>query len=185
MANYQKGDMFVIEITDVMTGEDGQTVYRMNDFNSLVFDHNGLMRLKKLNDTKAEPEKDSPFRRAVDDSYYFISGDGSVVTDWDSESDIDEERFAVANYCTDLAMLKRRAMHETLNRRLWRYSEERGGDQGHWALSKNRNTGEFIAYCASGWKDNGTVYFATKQTAENAIHDVVKPFAEQHPDFKW
>ena len=35
------------------------------------------------------------------------------------------------------------------------------------------------------FKVEGTVYFSTKEKAEQAIEEVVKPFMKEHPDFVW
>lgn len=45
---YKKGDKFVIEIDDIMTGCDSKTLYRIKGFNSLVFDDYGLEQIGKL-----------------------------------------------------------------------------------------------------------------------------------------
>ena len=38
--------------------------------------------------------------------------------------------------------------------------------------------------CCS-WRGFGLVFFYTTQIAKNAIEEIVKPFMEEHPDFKW
>lgn len=45
---YKKGDKFVIEIDDIMTGCDSKILYRIKGFNSLVFDDYGLEQIGKL-----------------------------------------------------------------------------------------------------------------------------------------
>jgi len=184
---YKKGDKFTIEITDVMTGEDGKTVYRMNDFSSLVFDDKGLDRLEKK---VVEPEKKSPFERAIGEHYWNIGGNGAVNQEYDNETEYEDEALKVANYCTDRSMMKQRALHETLNRLLWRYSEEHGGDPEwdgeayHWYIYCP-STGGLLYTNVWSAKIPGIVYFGSKQIAESAINDIIKPFLADHPEFVW
>ena len=191
MANYQKGDEFVIKITDVMTGEDGKTVYRMNDFNSLVFDQKGLERLKKVKDTKPVPAKISPFRRTAEGAYWYIDEHGNVVSDWDQGTLPDQLAYDVANYSTDEAMMKQRALHETLNRLLWRYSEEHGGDcrwdciNKHWLIIFDHLLNDFRIVCATAHQEAVSIFFRSKEIAEDALRDIVRPFLAEHPDFVW
>lgn len=35
------------------------------------------------------------------------------------------------------------------------------------------------------YKQLGTIYFSTKEKAQQAIEDVVEPFMAEHPDFVW
>lgn len=186
---YKKGDKFTIEITDVMIGENGQTVYRMNDFASLVFDENGLDQLKKVE--AAEPEKGNPFERVeYGVPYYYIGCTGGVNNIIEEQDPIDNGYFAVANYCTDKSLMEQRDLHETLNRLLWRYSEEHGGDPEwdgkayHWYIYCTSNGG--LSY-SNVWsaKIPGIVYFGSKQIAESAINDIIEPFLAEHPEFVW
>lgn len=104
--------------------------------------------------------------------------------------DGDRGAFERANYCTDKAMMEQRALHETLNRLLWRYSEEHGGDNEwndkniHWFISKSEQYGFTKSACKYD-KYNGVVYFKDAETAQSAIEEIVKPFMEQHPELVW
>ena len=140
-----------------------------------------------------EPEKESPFDRGNGTHvYYYIDSDGSVLVDEDSSSSIDAGRYATANFCSDESTMKQRAMHETLNRLLWRYSEEHGGDpkwngeNDHWLISAPHGCykDEDIIY-VSATKPFGAVFFKDKDTAWSAIEEIVKPFLAAHPDFVW
>lgn len=187
---YKKGDKFTIEITDVMTGEDGKTVYRMNDFSSLVFDQRGLDRLKKAEEP-VEPDKNSFERIKYGDEYFFISAFGTVITCTEMDCGFDGSRFETANYCTDKSLMEQRALHETLNRLLWRYSEEHGGDNewdmkgqnDHWYICGS--PGAFAVDYQNFHKRIGNVYFAESGIAYDAIRDIVEPFMAEHPEFVW
>lgn len=76
-----------------------------------------------------ELPKTSPFNRVkyMRDAYFYIASDGCVYTDLDGRGNVSNHRFNAANYCTDKAIMEQRALHETLSRLLWRFSEQNGG----------------------------------------------------------
>ena len=145
-----------------------------------------------LVEQKPEPKKKGPFERVEDDAYYFFIGScGDLSGECECADWMDDGRFRVANYCTDKCLMEQRALHETLNRLLWRYSEEHGGDSEwnnaneHWRVARNTQTECFCLAAWSTYKVPGTVYFRDEETAKNAIRDVVEPFVTEHPEFKW
>ena len=129
------------------------------------------------------------FSRKSNQLYYFIDEYGDVVTHHDN-TNWDAAQYNVANYCTDEALMKKRALHETLNRLLWRFSMENDGDKIDWNdYSQQKYFIYFDAYleCNINWDGlcrMGAVYFYTREIAEQAINEVVKPFIEKHPEFK-
>lgn len=54
---YKVGDKFEIEIAEVFNSALVNQLYRIKGFNSLVFDKNGLDKLKKVKDYQSEIEK--------------------------------------------------------------------------------------------------------------------------------
>lgn len=133
-----------------------------------------------------EVEKESPFERVQKgERFCYISYDGDVFTDFDVKSMSDDKAYAAANYCTDKDLMQQRAWFETLSRLLWRYSMEHDGDKicvnDHYAICKAKDN--FSVICA------GYGYlmpsFINRQTAQNAIEEIIKPFMKEHPDFKW
>ena len=134
--------------------------------------------------------KVDPFERKIGKSYFFIVNDGEVFKVDDFEYQSDEKRYNVGNYCADKEMMNQRAMHEALNRLLWRYSEQHGGDaewdreHGHYCISVRNGTLQASGAYFYG-KIDGTIYFMDFDTAQAAIEDVVKPFLAEHPEFVW
>lgn len=133
-----------------------------------------------------EVEKESPFERVQKgERFCYISYGGDVFTDFDVKSVSDDKAYAAANYCTDKDLMQQRAWFETLSRLLWRYSMEHDGDKmcvnDHYAICKAKDN--FSVICA------GYGYlmpsFINRQTAQNAIEEIIKPFMKEHPDFKW
>ena len=141
---------------------------------------------------KKETKKNSPFeRQKYGDEYYFINSIGEVVSSCDFTYDYDLTRYNNANYCTDEELLDQRALEEILARRLWRYSMEHGGDKIDWgdgqckyAIYYDIEDGLFYTTCNTTCQTINTTYFVDRETALNAIKEVVKPFMKEYPDFK-
>ena len=143
-----------------------------------------------------ELPKKNPFNRVVNNTtndfyhYYFITSYGYVTEAIDhgfqNGNGNDDLRFRTANYCTDETLIKQRALHETLNRLLWRYSMEHDGDKIHlnhcWGLSYSK--GVFEAYELWGHVFGECVFYS-KEIAANAIKEIIEPFMKAHPEFKW
>lgn len=141
--------------------------------------------------------KKDPFARGVlGEEYWFVNSKGRLDFYVENGDSADDAIFAIANYCTDKALMEQRALHETLNRLLWRYSMQHDGEKIGWCKRGRRNNSNFkIFFCHSvsrlevksndDYQTIGAVYFVDKATAQAAIEEVVKPFMEQHPEFKW
>lgn len=129
-------------------------------------------------------EKD-PFARMRSDDYYFITAEGCVFAGCETGAIADDERYEAANYCRDKKLMEQRALHETLNRLLWRYSEGRGGGEkrGGYFIYRSNMEDMRVGHCT--YATCGDVYFRKKEVAEAAIEEVVKPFLAAHPEFVW
>ena len=141
---------------------------------------------------KRETKKDSPFKRQkYGDEYYFINSIGEVGSSCDFTYDYDSIRHDNANYCTDEELLKQRALEEILARRLWCYSMEHGGDKIYWSdgqckyvIYYDAEDGLFYTTSNTICQTINTTYFVDRETALNAIKEVVEPFIKEYPDFK-
>lgn len=132
------------------------------------------------------------FDRVCGRQYFFTDRSGEVGVYTDASDTTDDVLYAVANYCRDKELMEQRALHETLNRLLWRYSEMHGGDLLWDSTQHNRH---FFIYhgvmhgietsYVIGMKLQGVVYFKDEKTAGSAIEEVVKPFLAEHPEFVW
>ena len=147
--------------------------------------------MAEVTEQKAQKDLKSPFERETYDAYCFITSFGTVNYDTDDRISTDDGKYNVGNYCRDKGLMEQRALHETLNRLLWRYSETHGGDnpwdmggQIHYHIRRWRDCDFKVSYCEDG-KTNGVVYFNSRDVAEAAIDEVVKPFMEAHPEFVW
>ena len=134
--------------------------------------------------------KVDPFERKIGEKYVFIGMNG-YVREWsDLDTSLDEIGYNTGNYCRDKELMKQRAMHETLNRLLWRYSEQHGGDNEwdgnnphFYIVIDDKEEPKFSnsVYC----RNVSVIYFRKMETAICAIEDIVKPFLAEHPDFVW
>ena len=142
---------------------------------------------EQLKQLGIEVPKANPFERTRCEDYYFIDDEGEICSSNECLFGVDDVRFEVANYCTDKAIMEQRALHETLNRLLWRYSMEHDGDNIEYldgVYEIKRAGDEIIAiYTANTmlWR----IPFNSRETAENAIKEIVEPFMAEHPEFKW
>lgn len=138
--------------------------------------------------------KDNPFEEAKKgQEYFYINIFGDVDKKKETLCRFDDELFLTANYCTDKKLLEQRALHETLNRLLWRFSMTHGGDEIDWSnvdnlkyyIFYNHKIKSFGVEGSSFWQHSTECYFLDRQTAEQAIKAIVMPFMEQHPEFVW
>ena len=142
---------------------------------------------------KKETKKNSPFeRQKYGDGYYCITSNGEVRDACESGDSFDSVHYDNANYCTDEELLDQRALEEILARRLWRYSMEHGGDKIDWsdrqqdkfAIYHDVANDSFYITNNVGCQIIGTTYFVDRETALNAIKEVVEPFMKEYPSFK-
>lgn len=138
----------------------------------------------------AELVKDDPFERRRNEEYYYIEYSGIATRCTDAYCSFDNDCYAVANYCRDEEKMKQRALHEILDRLLWRYSEQHGGDPEwdghnmHWVIYRDNGAEVWRVECWSTDKYSGP-HFCSGDVAEAAIRDVVEPFCAAHPEFVW
>lgn len=129
-------------------------------------------------------EDKNPFDRVEHDSYYFIDSTGKIINYPDTLDSIDEDLFQAGNYCTDKKLITERAKEEVLNRLLWRFSMENGGDeidwqdenQRKWYIIHNEHDGEWFTGYHAVCAVRGSVCFIDVEVAKRAINEIIKPF---------
>lgn len=143
---------------------------------------------------KAEAERlaeQEPFAKVKGKPYFLINAVGKVSTLAEGATNMDNELYSIANYCHDREIIEQRALHETLNRLLWRYSIKYDGEiicyglDYLYEISYNITKHKFEVMWTSTRIDEGVVYFKKQETARNAIEEVIKPFLEEHPEFHY
>lgn len=141
---------------------------------------------------KRETKKNPLFeRQSHGDEYYYINTSGELSNASEVGDSFDLVRYNNANYCTDEELLKQRALEEILARRLWRYSMEHGGDKIDWSddqckyvIYYDAEDGLFYTTSNTICQTINTTYFVNRETALNAIKEVVEPFIKEYPGFK-
>ena len=147
---------------------------------SFVIDKEGNIILK----SKPSAKKRNSFKR-VDDgkSFYFISGNGDVMTFKETSSCLAEKYYNCANYCTDAELLRQRALYEKLERCLWRFSMENGGS-GEWYICFDRSERTWGINCLEkgGWVNFGPTFKSYKvalEATEKVIEPLMRGIAEE------
>ena len=125
----------------------------------------------------------------VDDGgpYYFIN----CYSDIEADSREDDALFDNVNYFNDMYFANQVALHQLLYRKLLKFAYENecedrewGTKYEHWRIYYDTDTDKFDIDVNDVFKYQG-VYFSTREGAECAIEEVVKPFIKEHPDFVW
>ena len=152
---------------------------------SFVIDNEGNIILK----SKPSAEKRNSFKRVKDEeSFYFISGNGDVMTFKETSSCLAEKYYNCSNYCTDAELLRRRALYEKLERCLWRFSMENGGS-GEWYICFDRSKRTWGVNCLEkgGWVSFGPTFKSYKvalEATEKVIEPLMRGIAEEEI-FSW
>ena len=139
-------------------------------------------------------EKENPFTRKIDKSYFYISAGNALMTDVDNNTVVDIALYDNLNYFNDYNFTEQVALHQLLNRKLLKYAwdneaEDRSwnGDNLHYYIIRDNKycNGRYFVSYRDYLKENSAVYFSKKGVAEKAIEDVIKPFMKEYPEFIW
>lgn len=149
---------------------------------SFAIDNEGNIVLK----SKSKPEKRSPFERVAEgEEFYFISGDGQLMTNKGYPWDCVDGYYDCANYCTDAELLRRRALYEKLERCLWRFSIENGGSGDFYpVLYKSTRTWNVAQTPVQRFGPS----FKTREACQRAIDEVIKAMLDgiaEEEIFSW
>ena len=135
--------------------------------------------------------KDDPFIKR-NEVFYYVSSSGQVHGQTEGYGTGSDSLFNAANYCRDRKIMEHRALHETLNRILWRFSMQNGGDeldwrnefQNKWVINFNYRDNSFFIENKPQLKSFNPC-FISQEIVERAINEIVKPFMKEHPEFVW
>lgn len=135
---------------------------------SFIIDNEGNIVLK----SKSKPEKRNPFERVKEgESFYFIGGNGDVMTLKENSLCFTGKYHNCANYCTDAELLTRRALYEKLERCLWRFSIENGGSGDFYpVLHKSTRIWNVAQTPVQRFGPS----FKTREACQRAIDEVIK-----------
>lgn len=122
--------------------------------------------------------------------YYYIGRDGIVYETTELVTCLDNKRYEVGNYCTNKELLKKRAAEETLLRKMWRFSLTHDGDKIDWNNEDTQkwylDLGSEKGVVISGayvFRQTGTIYFNSREVAEEAKKEFGKEFKEVYGNY--
>lgn len=140
---------------------------------SFAIDNEGNIILKSK---PLAEEKRNPFERVKEgESFYFIGGNGDVMTLKENSLCFTGKYHNCANYCTDAELLQRRALYEKLERCLWRFSMENGGSGDFYpVLHKSTRTWSIANTSVQRFGPS----FKTREACWRAIEEVIKPMLD-------
>ena len=139
------------------------------------------------------PGRNNPFNDNLGEKghYYYISSCDicSDVSDY-----FNQEMIKNANSFNDKEFAKEIFLRQLLYRKLEKYAWDNGAEDVEWNKCKlnyhytivyDVNAEEFTVTIISWHQNLTSVYFSSREIAEKAIENVVKPFMKEHPNFKW
>ena len=119
------------------------------------------------------------------ESFYFIGGNGDVMTLKENSLCFTGKYHNCANYCTDAELLRQRALYEKLERCLWRFSMENGGSGNYYPVLNRASRKWSVSY--SAFQRFGPS-FKTREACARAIEEVIKPMLDgiaEEENFSW
>lgn len=125
--------------------------------------------------------------------YFYIDNCGDIHQDFETNGcAISNMRYQIGNYCCNRQLIEQRALHETLNRLLWRFSMQNDGDKISWGNNSskyyiyidNSNNG-CLGVCTNDVYKSMNTYFCSQEIAQRAIDEIILPFMNEHPEFVW
>lgn len=165
----------------------------MNE-NYIVINGKKIELTKEQLKTLGVEVRKNPFERcAAGEKYVTILGDDAIREFFDNNDLCDNGVYNAVNYFNNEQFARQVALHQLLYRKLLKFAYDNGcEDTAEWDC---RNRHYHIIYSFNGknlgfdsndvFKQQGIVYFSSKDGVLQAIKEVVKPFIEEHPDFVW
>lgn len=138
-------------------------------------------------------ERKNPFERVADgDPYYYIATDSYIHSVHENYDQCNYDAYYNANYFNDKDFANQVALHQLLYRKLLKFTYDNECEDNqtwnkincHYYIGYNINDGRFYADVTAAFKHND-VWFSSRDSANHAIEEVIKPFMKEHPDFVW
>ena len=138
-------------------------------------------------------KKKNPFERAIaGNEYYYIIAENQIDTYIDAHDNVDDRLYTISNYFNDKQFAEQVALHQLLYRKLLKfaYDNECEDNQAwnktscHYYVAYSIDECRFYADVTGSFKHND-VWFCSRDSANRAIEEVIKPFMKEHPEFVW
>lgn len=165
----------------------------MNDSYIVINGKRAELTKEQLKTLGVEVRK-NPFERcAAGEKYVTILGDDAIREFFDNNDLCDNGVYNAVNYFNNEQFARQVALHQLLYRKLLKFAYDNGcEDTAEWDC---RNRHYHIIYSFNGknlgfdsndvFKQQGIVYFSSKDGVLQAIKEVVEPFIKEHPEFVW
>ena len=165
----------------------------MNDSYIVINGKRAELTKEQLKTLGVEVRK-NPFERcAAGEKYVTILGDDAIREFFDNNDLCDNGVYNAVNYFNNEQFARQVALHQLLYRKLLKFAYDNGCvDTAEWDC---RNRHYHIIYSFNGknlgfdsndvFKQQGIVYFSSKDGVLQAIKEVVEPFMKKHPEFVW
>lgn len=142
-----------------------------------------------------EVEKKHEMSRNENGIYYTISLLNTVREKKDDGVNLNNHIYNRCNYFTDKNFAQQEAYHRELNGLMMRFALDnddliRNEDWSNhnlekWAIYFYHGNSSLNVDSVLEIQTQGVIYFKTKTVAQKCIEEVIKPFMDKHPDFKW
>lgn len=135
----------------------------------------------------------NPFERVKNGKTYWCVDENNDLCDYREQADFtDTSLYDAVNYFNDDAFANQVALHQLLYRKLLKFAydneyhdtAEWDGENQHWGIYYNRETHTYAVDCYGSHQHVG-YWFSSREGAEQAIEEVIKPFIKEHPEFVW
>lgn len=161
---------------------------------SIVLTKDIIDELLEVINKKMSEVVENPFARApYGKQYYYIDDCGRVDDIVEAAQEMDDKYYSNVNYFQNKSTAWQVVLCQLLNRKLLKFTYDNncvdtvewGDSNVHWFIYYNCDAKEYQAAGTAVVHQFSTVYFSTKEAAEQAIDEVVKPFMKEHPEFVW
>lgn len=137
-------------------------------------------------------ERNNPFGKITDNSYYYITSPGGINFTQNIDSLVDEDMYNNANYFNNEDFTNQVMLHMKLYRKLLKYAYDNDA-VGDWTnlysmkyfITKYTKNNKIEVDWTLTFKHNCVVYFNSEEVTKQAIEDVIKPFMKEYPEFVW
>lgn len=171
--------------------------YIMLDGKKIMLTEEQVAQLRNGDSTSYVPSRFNPCDRTKGSYWYCMNDRKSLISVEirDTHELFDNELYdEVANYFNDENFAMYVALSQLLYRKLLQYAynndviDEHSGDDSyrHYYISQQKLNGKNVVVANYTWNDTlpCTVYFGSKEGAQKAIDDVVKPLMDKYPAFR-
>lgn len=169
--------------------------YIMLDGKKIALTEEQVAQLRNAGSASGVPRRFNPFDR-TEGSYWYCMTDKKALISIEIHDDhdlFDNEMYDdIANYFNNKDFAKHVALSQLLYRKLLQYAyvndlvDDKPWDgEAHHCYIAQHITGRFFTNYVWNGQLPCNVYFKDEESAKRAIKDVVVPFMQEHPDFKF